>query len=226
MRTREKSNTLEERQRLEEFILHEFDIQQVDTTPFTEEELYRCYANNTDKVYQYLRLTVVTWLFPLSNEIRAMLGHIADYRICDVNDDKRNLEKAYGHFRRLTLDAFKVLCDEFDLSLSLHLRKEYSYDYRMVCTDYLKQFAEKYVIAKNLYIKAQSEEKLGADQGKHNVIEMYHAAAKEYILLNQFYQEKKQAIIAVKKKANIKKALQLSGVIFGIIISLLSYLLT
>lgn len=219
----EKNKTIDERRQLEAFILDEFNVQQVDAMPMTEEDLYRCYADNTDRIYQYLRLTVVTWLFPLSNEIRAILGHISDYRISDTNDDKRNLEKAYGHFRRLTLDAFKVLCDEFDLSLSRQLKREYSYDYRKACQDYLKHFSEKYIKAKALYIDAQSKEKLGSDHGKHNVIALYHEAAKEYIRLNQFYQEHKQKIRSVKRKADIKKTLQTAGVLFGLIVSILEY---
>ena len=210
---------------LEEYILTNFSPEDVDVDPKTEEELYRCYYNNTDYLYQYLRKTVGDWLFPLSNEVRAIMGHLADYRISDSGCDKKNLDKAYGHFRRLTLDAFKILCNEFDKSLSRQLKAQYSFDYRKVCVNYLDHFAEKYIAAKTKYIDAQCKEKLGSDHGKHNVMRLYYDAAKEYIELKQFYLHNKSKIVATQRKTKWKNSLRLIGTVFGIAVTVLGYLL-
>jgi len=211
---------------LEEYILTSFSPDAVDVEPKSEEELYRCYYNNTDYLYQYLRKTVGGWLFPLSNEVRAIMGHLADYRVSDMGRDKKNLDKAYGHFRRLTLDAFKVLCDEFDKSLSRQLKEQYSFDYRKVCVNYLDTFATKYIAAKTKYIDAQCKEKLGSDHGKHNVMKLYYDAAKGYIELKQFYLSHKSQIVATQRKTKRKNALRVGATVFGIVVTVLGYLLT
>lgn len=210
---------------LEFYLLKNFSPEDVDVEPKTEEELYRCYYNNTDYLYQYLRKTVGGWLFPLSNEVRAIMGHLSDYRVSDSGCDKKNLDKAYGHFRRLTLDAFKILCNEFDESLSRQLKAQYSFDYRKVYVNYLDQFADKYINAKTKYIEAQRKEKLGSDYGKHNVMRLYYDAAKEYIELKQFYLQHKPKIIATQRKAKLKNLLRVAGAVFGILVTVLGYLL-
>lgn len=208
---------------LENYLLTAFNPEDADTEPTTEEELYRCYYSNTDYLYQYLRKTVGGWLFPLSNEVRAIMGHLADYRISDSRCDKKNLDKAYGHFRRLTLDAFKILCDKFDESLSRQLKAQYSFDYRKVCVNYLDQFAEKYITAKKKYLNAQRKEKLGSDLGKHNVIRLYYEAARDYIELKQFYLKHKPKIIATQRKTKIKKWVRVACTAFGILVTVLGY---
>lgn len=210
---------------LEKHLLTQFSAVDVDIEPKTEEDLYRLYYNNTDYLYQYLRKTVGGWLFPLSNEVRAILGHLADYRVSDSGREKKNLDKAYGHFRRLTLDAFKILCDEFDKSLSRQLKKQYSFDYRRVCVDYLNHFSEKYISAKKKYLDAQCKENLGSDLGKHNVMELYYDAAKEYIELKQFYQEHKAQILAVQRSVKWRRAVSIVCALFGIVVTILGYLI-
>lgn len=121
-----------------------------------------------------------------------MLGHIAEYRI---NNDgtKNDLEKANGHFRRMTLDILKVICDVFDESLLSNLKKSYKTDFRNINKDYLEEYSEQYFKAKNYYIQAQSDERTGADSNKHNIISKYYLAAKSYIRLKQYKDNNKEA---------------------------------
>ena len=103
---------------LEEYILNYFDADKINQKPETVSDLLRYYKDTTDYLYQYLRCVSDKELIFASNELRAALGHIAEYRI---NNDgtKNDLEKAYGHFRRMTLDILKVICDVFDEVLSI-----------------------------------------------------------------------------------------------------------
>lgn len=187
---------------LERFLLNDFDAQLLEIKPQTEEELLRYYAQNTDVLYQYLRAIVDKQIFLISNEIRAVLGHIADYRI-KINCTKNDLEKAYGHFRRMNLDAFKILCDMFEAALSRRLRKDYKHDFRNVTPNYLKEYSRQYFKARDLYLNAQKQERAGSDSEIHNIIELYYSAAKEYIILKQYYLENKDKIARSKFKKRI-----------------------
>ena len=110
------------------------------------------------------------FLHPSSNEIRAILGHLSQYRMSNYNIDKNDLRKAYGHFRRLNLDLLKILCDIFNKNLYKILTQQYKYDLRNVKDDYLVNFDKKYITARRLYLKAQREESSGSDRNKHNII--------------------------------------------------------
>lgn len=206
-------------QDLETFILESYDAEVLNTSPETEKELLSMYQKYSDVLYQYLRLIIDNFIHTLNNEIRAMFGHLAEYRISNSSWDKRELDKAYGHFRRLNLDALKILCNEFDRSLSVKLKKQYSYDYRDICVNYLEEFSQKYFSAKRLYIKAQQEERVGSDSRVHNIIELYYNAAKEYILLKQYYEEKKKSIQMVKRKVIAKQIICGFLTAFGLAVS-------
>lgn len=170
---------------LEEYILNYFDADKINQKPETVSDLLRYYKDTTDYLYQYLRCVSDKELIFASNELRAALGHIAEYRI---NNDgtKNDLEKAYGHFRRMTLDILKVICDVFDESLLRFFKKACKVDFRNVDNEFLKDYSQSYFKAKQLYLSAQSDERTGADSEKHNVIEKYLLAAKEYIKLKQY----------------------------------------
>lgn len=81
------------------------------------------------------------------------------------------------------------------------LQKQYSYDYRNICVDYLKIYGEKYFSARKAYLYAQEEESVGSDSYTHNIFDLYYQAAKQYILLKQFYEKYKKEI----KKENVKR---------------------
>lgn len=208
---------------MENYIIKSYNPITVNIQPKTERELLNIYYKYTDVLYQYLRYNVDNFMHALNNEIRAMLGHLAEYRISDTGD-KRDLDKAYGHFRRLNLDALKILCDEFDRTLSKKLKQQYKYDYRNTCADYLKEFGERYIKAKNLYIKAQEDERVGCDSHTHNIIKLYYDAAKEYILLKQYYDSKKKVIQKAKREIIIKRFIMGILTVIGIVSSALSFL--
>lgn len=177
---------------LENYIISEFDADLINQKPATVDELLKYYSENTYYIYQYLKSVTDKQLDFASNELRAMLGHIAEYRI---NNDgtKNDLEKAKGHFRRMTLDILKVICDVFDESLLSNLKKSYKTDFRNINKDYLEEYSEQYFKAKNYYIQAQSDERTGADSNKHNIISKYYLAAKSYIRLKQYKDNNEEA---------------------------------
>lgn len=210
--------TIDEKER---FLIDGYDSDLLDKAPSTEKELMSMYVNNSDVLYLYLQETVNPFLLPLSNELRAMLGHIATYRIANSKETKRELDKAYGHLRRFNVDALKILCDEFDRSLSRELQKQYTYDYRDVCIDYLKEFSAQYFKAKNLYLTAQKEERVGSDYNVHNLIALYHDAAKEYIILKRFYQKYKAKIRKTKNCVFVRRTVCALMTVFGIVVSVI-----
>ena len=103
----------EEIETLENFLLEEYDAEIINTAPKTEKELLGAYQFHADVLYQYVRSTVNHFMHAINNELRALLGHLSEYRVSETSPGKRDLEKAYGHFRRMNLDALKILCDEF-----------------------------------------------------------------------------------------------------------------
>lgn len=203
-------------------LINEYDPKLLDKAPTTEKDFMTMYSKHSDNLYLYLQETINPFILPLSNELRAMLGHIATYRIANSDVTKRELDKAYGHFRRFNIDALKILCDEFDRSLSGELKKQYTYDYRDICVDYLNKYSSLYFKAKNLYLEAQKEERVGSDYEVHNLIELYHNAAKEYIQLKRYYQKYKPDIMRIRRRVAVKRVISGVMVAIGIIASIVS----
>lgn len=209
----------EEIAELEELLLKEYSAEAVNTTPKTEKELLSAYKMHGDILYQYVRATVNHFVHAISNEIRALLGHLSEYRVSGTSPGKRDLDKAYGHFRRMNLDALKIICDEFDRTLAKTLKRQCKYDYRNAVKDYLLDFGEKYIRARDLYLEAQKEERVGCDSHTHNIIELYYNAAKEYILLKQFYQSNKKKTKKVQRVCIIKKVIVTAFTFLGIAVT-------
>lgn len=206
---------------VENLIINQFDYNLIDTKPKTEYEFLQYYANNTDYLYQYLRVVVDNQIFVISNEIRAILGHLSDYNVFP-DGTKKDLEKAYGHLRRMNLDAFKILCDRFDDALFKKLLNNSKYDYRDLCPTYIKEFSAKYFNARKLYLQAQEQERTGCDSEVHNIIKLYHNAAKQYIKLKQYCDKNKHNVFKIKMKV---KAFKVVAFLIGGI-SLLSSAIT
>lgn len=204
---------------IETDLLEKYDPEVIDHEPSTLIELMQAYILYTDTLYQYLRIICSTYYDSLNNEIRAILGHLSEYRINNIGT-KIELDKAYGHFRRFNLDALKILCDEFDRSFLIILKKQYKYDYRSSCLNYLNEFAMLYFKARNFYINAQQGESVGSDRGKHNVIASYYKAAKEYILLKRYYEKHKKEVLISKWKSIIKTIILSAMTLFGILVSI------
>lgn len=206
------------------FLINEYDPELLDKAPITEKDLMTMYSKHSDNLYLYLQETINPFILPLSNELRAMLGHIATYRVANHDATKRDLDKAYGHFRRFNIDALKILCDEFDRSLSGELKKQYTYDYRDICSDYLDKYSSLYFKAKNLYLNAQMEERVGSDYEVHNLIELYYNAAKEYIQLKRYYQQYKPDVMRIRRHVVLKRVISGFMVAIGIIGSIVGLL--
>ncbi len=207
---------------LEEIILKDFDSELLNTKPFTEKELYLYYAMYSDIVVQYLRLAVRNELRPLTNEVRAVLGHLTE-KNTDTHVDQRELEKAYGHIRRLTLDAFKILCDEYDDFFVKTMMKQYHYNFNSVDVRYLQNYSSLYIQANKAYTLAQQAEKTGSDStGTENIIQLYHIAAKNYIELKQHYVKNKRKINRVRLKTQILIGATVGSFAFSTIVSILT----
>ncbi len=207
---------------IEDIILLDFNSDIINKKPKTEKELYEYYSKYTDIMIQYLRLKVSKVLRPLSNEMRALLGHLTDLNT-ENKIDRRELEKAYGHFRRLTLDSFKILCDEYDNVLYDKLIHQYHYNLNSVNIDYLENYSNLYVSAKKAYLEAQQAEKTGSDStGDANVIKMYYEACKQYIELKRLYCLHKSKIKCVKIKASMYVAFTIISFVFSTTVSILT----
>jgi len=194
------------KRQMEDFIINSYDAGLINSEPKSVEELFNMYQQHTDILYQYVRLNINYFMFSLNNEIRAIFGHISEYEVSnDPKIKERELEDAYGHFRRLNLDAFKYVCNKYDMVLFKEMKKQYKFDYRNVKVGYLKEYAKKYFEAKTAYIQAQQEERVGSDRNVHNVIQLYHTAAKAYIELLHFSENNKDTINKEQFKAKMKK---------------------
>lgn len=182
--------------------LNSYDCVAVNSLPSTEKELYDYYVNNTDPVISWARKITDDNIFVLGNEIRAMFGHLADYRQDPTR--KKNLENAYGHFRRLNIDTFKILCDEFDKFFLIQLKKYYHLDLRNIDRNYLEDFSNEYFNAKDAYIEAQQKEHVGSDMHE-NIILLYHKAASCYAkVYKNFYENAPRGLKWLKIKTITK----------------------
>lgn len=200
-------------------VLDEYHPEEVNKLPMTEVELLKKYDDYTAPVLKYAKMFVSDGIFPLGNEVRAMFGHLADYRI--KGEGKTNLEDAYGHYRRLNIDVLKIFCDEFDKFFLSELKHTYHYDFRNVRAGYLKNFAQKYFSAKKSYMSAKYKENVGNDRPS-DVISPYFQAVYSYAKLYEFFKENKKGIKAAKVKAISVYAVELIISLLGIAMSIIN----
>ena len=193
-------------------MLEAYDAEAVNRIPFTEKELHKMYVDYADPIICCARKLAQDNIFPLGNEVRAMFGHISDYRINPTH--KKNLEDAYGHFRRLNIDTFKILCDEFDKVFLKYLQKHYHYDFREVHSTFLCDYSKMYFEAKNTYLKAQLSEHVGSDRLEGNIIQLYHSAAQKYVKLLLYFQEQHKGLEREKWKFILNISV---GTVFAVI---------
>ena len=205
--------------RLEDFIIKSYKPDVINCEPKSERDLLSNYQSYTAQLYEYI-CCLYAFAFPISNEIRAMLGHLSEYRSSGKNN-RRELHNFYGHFRRANLDALKIICNELDRSLLIILQKQYIYDYRNVYVNYLKEFSRMYFDAKAAYLEAQEKESVGSDRNTHNIFELYYSATRQYILLKHFYEEHKKKIRKIKILSFVKKGICWCCSVFGIIVTVL-----
>lgn len=172
--------------------LDSYDTNIVNTVPNTAKELLRYFECYSDPVISIARKINNDNVFTLGNEVRAMLGHIADY-YSDSNN-KKNLRDAYGHFRRINIDSFKILCNMLDKQLLKYMDSHIHYDFRGVNTEFLKKYSTQYFSAKQMYLDAQLKERTGSDISGDNIILKYYNATKAYSELVEYLEKNKTGI--------------------------------
>lgn len=167
-----------------------YDFNRINVHPDTEKELFSYYKDIYIYLYNYYEALIGDVSFVLSNEIRAFYGHIIEYRVAEQNDERDiiNLNKAYGHFRRLNLDTFKLLCDEYDKFFIQYLNSRSKYNYNDVKYNFLKNYSIMYLEARKKYLEAQNSERLGSNS-PNNVYKLYFEALKKYSKLRECYSE-------------------------------------
>ena len=195
--------------------LDTFSPDLINSQPKTERELLDLYLRFTDPIVTHARVMSDDTIFVLGNETRALLGHLADYN--QTPDNRKNLSDAYGHFRRLNLDTFKIICDELDQYLLNYLESHYHYDYRSVNKKFLSDYVAKYFVSQNAYLDAQTTERTGSNRCSNNIIEKYHAAAKAYADLFLYLKNNKSGIEFVKWKEIVTIAIETVILILGVI---------
>lgn len=201
-------------------ILNSYSSDIINVQPLTERELLERYSQYTDPLLKYARIMNEDNVFVLGNEARAMVGHIADYRINPNN--RKNLSDAYGHFRRLNLDAFKIICDKLDEFLFNYLKKHYHYDYRNVNRDFLHEYANTYFSAQKAYLSAQTNERAGSDRLSGNIINEYFIAAKLYVESFVYLQNNRSGLEIAKLKSIVKLVCETAILILGVVQSFFS----
>lgn len=171
-------------------VLKNYDYEKLNVLPNSENDLLRYYEQYADPIITESKRLTDNNVFPLGNEVRAMIGHLADYQ--QNTYDRNNLKNAYGHFRRLNIDAFKIICDEADKSLLKYLDSHKYYDFRNVNAEFLKTYSTMYFSAKEKYLDAQLSERTGSDRRSGNVLKEYQCACLKYAeLLSYLKRENK-----------------------------------
>ena len=150
--------------------LNAYCPEKLEVDPSNQSEIYEYYTC-IDRLYIWLKNAYNDDICVLCNEMRAILGHLSEYNP-NTENKKKNLEKAYGHFRRLSIDILKIICNGFDKEFDEWIRKHTAYDYRNVDAQYLPTYISLYYEAHGKYIEAQKSENLGSDKDNH-IIKKY-----------------------------------------------------
>lgn len=196
-----------------------YDADKLEIKPNNPHEIYQYYIL-VDGMYIWLKNAYEDNLCVLCNEMRAILGHLSEYS-SENEKEKENLEKAYGHLRRLSIDILKTLCDAFDKIFDGWINKHARYDYKNIDADYFPQYVTLYNKAHCDYLDAQKSENMGSDRG-NKIICKYYEAAKSYSKLYEHHMDDRR--IGIEK---ITRRLMVNNVIWiscTIILSILSIL--
>lgn len=190
--------------------LETYNPEDIDKKPNTEEDLLKLYGKYSLTMHSFVKTITEDSPVVLTNEVRALFGHLSAYRTNSIAD-RGELSGAYGHFRRYNLDILKILCDELDKSSMIWLKGHYHYNYKKVKNDFLSGFVNRYLLAQNLYLRAQLNEKVGSDTGHHNIFKEYHDAVKGYIDLCDYLAQYRKDIESARRKG-IAKIVVLSAI--------------
>lgn len=199
--------------------LKKYNYEVVNKLPLSEYDLIKYYEKYSDPVVTAARLITNNNVFTLGNEVRAMLGHLADYR--QNPKYRKNLKDAYGHFRRLNVDAFKIICDEADKALFKYMDKNKRYDFSDVNYAFLKEYAKKYFAAKKLYLDAQISEKTGSDRASGNIMQKYHLASLAYAELLSYKYHNSSGIRGKVIRTRISTV---ACIVFDVIVAIIGFI--
>ena len=139
------------------------------------------YYNEADKLYVWLKNAYDTNLPSVENEIRAILGHMSEYEY-----DQDNLQKAYGHIRRMCIDILKILCNGFDREFEEWIMIHAPFDYNDQDNLYIPEYVKMYTIAHQKYLDTQQKENLGSNRNNH-IVERYYEVAVLYGALYKYH---------------------------------------
>lgn len=214
-----KGNLLQKKFNAFQQALNRYQPDLLEISPQTPNEIYLDYAH-IDNMYIWLKNAYNDDLCVLCNEIRAILGHLSEY---DPTNDKckENLQKAYGHLRRLSIDTLKILCNGLDEFFDRWIRKHAYYDYSNTDNEYFPKYVTLYNTAHQAYIEVQQAENLGSDRG-NNIIKLYHDAAKKYGLLYKYHlNDRRMKIEKTTLMLNVNKILWIVCTSLLVILSVL-----
>lgn len=166
-----------------------------------EQKFLFCYFNFTKALLLYIKKIIGETPYVLSNEIRAIYSHLVDFGTADWHDQP-NIEKAYGHLRRLALDTMKIICDEYDKFFLRYIHKYSKFNLKKVCSDFLRQFEIYHTEARKLYAIAQDTERLGTNSGGAEYQAYYDAVCK-FIDLRQFVSKYHKGVKKKQCRSNI-----------------------
>ena len=190
----------------------------INNCPKTADELYGYYRVYTQVLLDCVLEKIKILPYVLTNEIRAMVGHLSEHNT-KIDLSNYELQKAYGHFRRLNLDAMKILCDELDKEFSDFISKSHKYSYYKVEEGFMASYAKCYFEARQLFLEAQFSEGVGSNY-KENVYETYFKAVKKYIELEKYYLDNLSEIKKIRRKTKIKRTAALAWSLVNIVVSL------
>lgn len=139
------------------------------------------YYSKIDKLYVWLKNAYNSDLQSVENEMRAALGHMSEYE-----SDHGNLQKAYGHIRRIGIDVLKILCNGFDQEFEEWINTHAAFEYSSHDNLYMPQYVKMYNEAHQKYLYAQQKENLGSNKN-NRIIEKYYEAAESYGMLYEYH---------------------------------------
>lgn len=202
-------------------LINYYDPAIINETPMSSIMLYNYYYDHTKYLIDYVESEFNEVPYVLNNEIRAMFGHLSKH---STRFDLSNFElkKAYGHFRRLNLDAFKLLCNEYDIFFSSFLNKSYKYSFKKIDKDFILNYATAYYLARKKYLDAQNCESVGSNSDE-NVYKAYLEAFQKYMELKEIHMNKIKDINEIIIKTRIVKFISVAWIIIMTIATIIPF---
>lgn len=199
-----------------------YNPERLEKQPKEPRDLYHYYTC-IDGVYTWTKNSYENDLYVLCNEMRAILGHLTEY---DEKSEKskNNFEKAYGHFRRLSIDTLKILCNGLDQVFDEWIQEHAQYDFRNKDNEYLPEYVTLYYEAHNAYLEVQEIENLGSDR-ENGIIQKYHEVGRKYLEVYQYHiKTRRQRIEKTARRFKINNKLVICATVVFTILSIVGML--